>query len=280
MRLGGPLFGEYTEPEPWIHALRRLGYSACFCPVYSTQKDSTIQAFVKAARAANIVIAELSAWCNPLSPDDTIRRPAISLCEAQLALADRVGAVCCVGVGGSRAPQWDEPHPDNLTCYTFELVVETVQQIIDAVRPKRTFYTLATMPFAYPDSADSYLRLIKAVDRKCFGVHLDPVNLINSPQRFYDNNLLIRDCFAKLGPYIKSCHAKDVILAPQRLVHLDECRPGQGGLDYRVYLKELNKLDPNTPLMLSGLASEAEYAAAASHVRAIGEEVEGGSSPG
>ena len=53
-------------------------------------------------------------------------------------------------------------------------VETTVREIIDAVRPTRAFYTLEPMPWAYPDSVDSYLRLIAAIDRRAFGVHLDP----------------------------------------------------------------------------------------------------------
>ena len=37
-----------------------------------------------------------------------------------------------------------------------------------------------------PDSADSYVRLIKAVDRDAFGVHLDPANLVRNWERLVD----------------------------------------------------------------------------------------------
>ena len=37
-----------------------------------------------------------------------------------------------------------------------------VGQIIDAVKPSRTFYTLEPMPWMYPDSAESYAGLIKS----------------------------------------------------------------------------------------------------------------------
>ena len=140
---------------------------------------------------------------------------------------------------------------------------------MDAVKPTRTFYTLETMPWMVPDSADSYLRLIHAMDRKHFGAHLDPVNLVCSPQRFYRNGALIRECVQKLGPYIKSCHAKDISLSGKLTVHLDEVRPGQGGLDYRVYLQVLSKLDADTALMLEHLPNAEEYELAAQYVRSV-----------
>ena len=125
----------------------------------------------------------------------------------------------------------------------------------------------------YPDSPQSYLRLVEAIDRTANAVHLDPVNLVNSPQRYFKNAELIRDCFALLGPHIRSCHAKDILLQGQLTVHLDEVRPGLGQLDYRVFLSELNQLDPDTPLMLEHLPNEAEYDAAATHIRTIATEI-------
>ncbi len=274
MRLGGPVFEHTDDPEQWVAALRRLGYSAAYCPVDDSQSDGVIRAYAGAAEAANIVIAEVGAWSNPLSPDEPTRRAALALCQARLALADAIGARCCVNIAGSRGEQWDGPHPDNLTQATLDLIVETVRQIVDAVKPRRTFYTLEPMPWVYPDSPDSYLWLMQAIDRPQVAVHLDPVNIISSPQRFYANGALIRECFAKLGPHIKSCHAKDIRLDTKLTVHLDEVRPGLGGLDYRTYLQELNRLDPDTPLMLEHLSTAEEYALSAAYVRSVAEELQ------
>jgi sugar phosphate isomerase/epimerase len=127
------------------------------------------------------------------------------------------------------------------------------------------------MPWAYPDSADSYLSLFKAIDRRQFAVHLDPVNLVCSPQRYFGSGALIRECFAKLGPYIKSCHCKDILLQRKLTTHLDEVRPGLGGLDYATFLKELSKR-PDVPLMLEHLPNAEEYRLAAEYVRGVGKK--------
>ena len=273
MRLGGPIFGEISNPDSWAEAVKNHGYSAAFCPVNIDSDESTIDAYIEAAKEADIVIAEVGAWSNPVSIDDAERQAALERCRTQLALADRVGANCCVNISGSRGSKWDGPHPDNLIDDTFDLIVESVRSIIDDVKPTRTFYTLETMPWAYPDGPDSYLRLIKAIDRVQFAVHLDPVNIINSPERYFRSGDLIRDCFAKLGAYMKSCHAKDITLANNLTVHLDETRPGLGRLDYATYLRELDRLDPDIPLMLEHLPSAEEYALGAEHIRSVAEEV-------
>jgi len=117
------------------------------------------------------------------------------------------------------------------------------------------------------------LKLVKAIDRRQFAVHYDPVNLVNSPALCYQTGAMIRDAFAKLGKYIKSCHAKDIILRENLTVHLDEARPGLGALDYRAFLSELAKLDADTPMFLEHLPSSEEYKLAADHIRGIAREL-------
>ncbi len=270
MRLGGPVYGAQETPQQWIEAVRRHGYSAAYCPNAVMKKpddEKLIRAFEDAARAADIVIAEVGAWSNPISPDPAEAKKNIKLCQDRLSLADRIGARCCVNIAGSRGKKWDGPDKANLSKETFDIIAECVRTIIDAVKPTRTYYTLETMPWAWPDSADAYVALIKAIDRPRFAVHLDPTNLVNCPSRYYDNGAMIRECFEKLGPHIRSCHAKDIILHDRLMVHLDEVRIGTGGLDYIAFLQGLSKLDADIPLMLEHLASAEDYALAAEHVR-------------
>ena len=137
-----------------------------------------------------------------------------------------------------------DPHPDNFSAETFDLAVETVRSIIDAVEPSRTCYRLQTMTTNLPDRGDSHLELIQAVGRERFAVSLCPVDLIWSPRRHYDNGAIIRECFRRLGPHVKACHAKDVHLSRRLSVHLDQVRPGLVALNYRVYGRELAKLEP------------------------------------
>jgi sugar phosphate isomerase/epimerase len=272
IRLGGPVWGDIKDPQEWIQAIKAKGYSAAYCPVPPGTAEVTVKAFEKAASDANIIISEVGAWSNPISKNEKERKEAIKKCKDSLALADMIGAGCCVNISGSRGEKWDGPHPENLSRETFDLIVQTTREIIDEVKPVRTFFTLETMPWAFPDSPDSYLELIKAINRKQLAVHLDPVNMINSPRRYYNNGAFIKECFNKLGPYIKNCHAKDILLRSNLTVHLDEVLLGTGGLDYRVFLTELSKLR-DVPLMLEHLKTSEEYDQAATNVRKIGESI-------
>jgi len=270
MRIGGGLFVPWSTPQEWVEAVKAEGYSAAFCPVGDDADAGTIDAFARAARRADILIAEVGAWGNnPISPDDTLRRAGIEGCCRRLELAERIGAACCVNVSGSRGERWDGPHSENLTDDTFDLVVRSVREIIDAVKPTRTCYTLETMPWMYPDSPQAYARLLAAIDRERFGVHLDPVNLVCSPRDYYHTTALLEECFALLGPHIRSCHAKDILLEQKLTVHLDEVRPGAGNLDYRTYVRGMRTLGDDVPLMIEHLPDQEQYRIAAAHIRNV-----------
>jgi sugar phosphate isomerase/epimerase len=271
MRLGGPVYLESADknPESWVQALKKEGYRAAISPVNHEANDTLIADYKKAAKDNDILIAEVGAWSNPISRDTETRNKAIEYCKQQLALADRIGARVCVNIAGSRAEQWDGPHADNFSDETFEMIVETTRDIIDAVNPSHTFFALETMPWVFPDTADTYLSLLKAIDRKAFGVHLDPVNMISSPRLYYKNGDMMKDFFAKLGPFIKSAHAKDILISKKLTVRLDEVIPGEGELDYKLFLTELQKLDIDTPIIVEHLNSAEEYRKAATHIRNV-----------
>ena len=199
MRLGGQIFKPWHTADEWVQAVNEAGYRAAYCPLKPGAEPVTVRAYEQAAQSADIVIAEVGAWSNPLSPDAATRKAALEKCKQSLALADEIGARCCVNIAGSRGEKWDGPHPADLTEETFAMIVEAVREIIDAVKPKRTFYTLETMPWMYPDSTDSYLRLMQAIGRQHCAAHLDPVNLICSPQRYFSNGALLSECFARLA---------------------------------------------------------------------------------
>ncbi|BAM47890.1 sugar phosphate isomerase/epimerase family protein [Amphibacillus xylanus] len=273
MRLGGQVFIEDITPEKWIKKLQEKNYRAAVFPIDHTASDEEILSYQKAAEAADIVIAEVGAWSNPISPDPVVREKAINYCKDQLRLADRIGANVCVNISGSRGNQWDAPHPDNFSEATFNLIVKTVQEIIDDVKPTNTFFALEMMPWALPDDTETYLELMKAIDRKEFAVHFDPVNMLNSPRKVYRNRELIEEFFEKLGPYTKTAHAKDIALGTELTTHLSEVIPGEGILDYDAFLLGMDKLGPEIPLMMEHLDTEAEYDKATAYIRKKAEQL-------
>jgi len=270
MRLGAPLFESYDDPDQWIALLKHHGYGAAYCP--QIKDPFTARDYAAAAQRADIVIGEVGVWNNPLCADPKTRREALSLCKERLALADEIGARCCVNIAGSRGDQWDGPDPRNFADETFAMIVETVRDIIDSVLPQRACYALETMPWMHPDSIDSSLALVKAIDRKRFGIHFDPVNLITGPRLYHGNGNFIRDFVGAVGPHIQSVHAKDIVLRGKLTVHLDEARPGLGFLDYGVLLREIEMLDPDMPVLTEHLSAPEEYAESVRYIRGVAEK--------
>ncbi|MHC1694806.1 MAG: sugar phosphate isomerase/epimerase family protein [Eubacteriales bacterium] len=273
MRFGGQIFKPWTTPEQWAHAAKGYGYSAVYFPADHTADTAVIDGYVEAAKEYDLVISEIGIWNNLLDQNPIRKDENLTRAVRQLELADYVGANCCVNISGSYSEVWDGPHRDNLTRKGFEEVVLTTQRIIDAVNPKRTCYSLEPMPWMYPDSADSYVSLIKSVDRKGFAAHFDPVNIMCSPQRYYSNGEVIREWFDKLGDKILSCHAKDIKLSSALTVHLDECRPGLGELDYGTYLTCLSTLGDNVCLMLEHMTQESDYIEASKYIKGLADKL-------
>lgn len=268
LRLGAPAFCKSQDPEEIAMAHVNLGYRAAYCPKVEVSETDRVRSLREAFAKHDIVIAEVGRWLNLLDADPGKRKENLEKVTSGLALADEIGALCCVDIAGSfNEKVWYGPDPRNLTREFFEAAVENARKVIDAVKPRRARFCYEMMGWSMPDSPDNYLEMLKAVDRPAFGVHLDPCNLVNSPERFYRNADLLRECFEKLGPHIVSCHAKDLSWEVEMNVHFIEVAPGRGQLDYPAYLKGVASLPQRPPLMIEHLKTPEDYAAAARYIR-------------
>jgi sugar phosphate isomerase/epimerase len=260
LRLGGPIFLKSEDPRELAREHRRLGYSAAYCPKAKAGDTALVREIKRAFAAENVIIAEVGAWVNMMDPDSEKRHANLRYVIERLALAEEVGARCCVDIAGSMNPTvWYGPHPDNLSSEFFDATVENCRRVIDEIKPRRTKFTIEMMGWTLPDGPDTYLKLIKAVDRSAFAVHMDVCNGINSPARLYGNAEFIQECFTRLGRWVVSCHAKDLQWIPEMNVHFVEVIPGRGMVDYHTYLNQLSRLPIDVPLMLEHLKSPKEY---------------------
>ena len=243
------------------------GYGAAYFPLNSADPPEWIEAYADAARRHGLVIAEIGVWNNLLDRSPARREANLRYAVEQLRLADRVGAMCCVNISGSLGSTWDGPHPDNLTEATYRRVVADVRAIIDAARPRNTFYTLEPMPWMYPHSGEDLARLIRDVDRERFAVHVDMCNLVNAFDRVYHTGELTRAFFRAFGPLIRVVHAKDTVIRDDLTLHIDEAIPGEGLFDYDALLTACDGLYPDLPVMAEHLETEAEYLKATGFIR-------------
>ncbi|MDR3247345.1 MAG: sugar phosphate isomerase/epimerase [Treponema sp.] len=279
MRFGGSVMGPYAGADAFVAMARECGFRAVAFPLRYDAPLNEIDALVRALKDADILIAEVGAWRNnPLSPDKNEKKASLEDTKKQLELAEYIGAGCCVNVAGSHSGLWDGPSVDAFTPAVFNEVVETVQEIIDAVNPKKTGYSLETMPWMIPNSPDSYVALIKAINRPAFTGHLDTVNLVNSPERYYNNAALTQECFDKFGSSLRCIHVKDIILRTQLTVHLDECLVGQGGYDLGCLLRNAAKLPASAsgqeiPLLVEHLKTQQEFKISVAYLNKLAGEL-------
>ncbi len=265
MRLGGTVAGRFTNPQEWEEILVRTGFRAVTAPFSAYTPRKMVDDYCAVAEKHDVLIAEVGVWKNIFDPDPKTAAEAMAYAKAQLALADELGIECCVNIAGTAGSAgWDGADPSNYTRETYDRIVASVREILDAVQPKRAWYCLEPMPWMVPDGPDEYLQLIRDVDRPRFGAHMDFVNMINSPRRYLCANEFIGECFAKLGPYIRSTHLKDSHMDRMKLTTvLTECSPGEGELDFRAILKIIDRYLPaDAPVLLEHMNTFDEYRAA------------------
>ena len=267
MRLGIAGGISHSSAEEWAEKQVKLGCAAVVFPVGYQSADHVIDAYHKACTDHGLIIAEVGAWCNPLSADPEERKKNVEYIKNQLRLADRVGARCCVDIAGTSGERWDGAYIDNYSEDMYKRIIETVQEIIDSAEPSNTFYSLETMPWMIPDSPEIYAKIIKDVGRDRFAAHLDVANLINSPERYFFNGALMEKCFDLLGGKIRSCHAKDVLLEAPMTLHLKETACGNGGLDIAEYAALADKSDRDMPFIIEHLATEDEYVNSVNYIK-------------
>ncbi len=250
LRVGGQCFATDKTPEGLVTYHLRHGFSAAYDPGV---EDTVLLEEIKAAyREAGIVIAETGAYAlNILDTNPVLREQNFEKTCRRLERAERVGSLCCVGHGGTVSTGgWFAHNPENFSQASFDTTVSMVQRILDTVNPEHTTYVLETESRLLPDSPEIYRELVEAIDRPRFGVHLDPFNIISSPRRFYFSDDFIRQCFRLLGPYLVSCHSKDIKMVKDSQTHFHETFTGDGEIDYRAYIAEIVKLEQDVPMMI------------------------------
>ena len=265
MRLGGTVC--CGAPAEWEEKLVASGFRAVTAPFTCDTPREEIRRLLGICEKHDVMIAEVGVWRNLF---DRTEGPAnLDFAVRQLHLADELGIPCCVNVAGTDGTAgWDAADRGYFSEAMYRKLVASIRTIIDSAKPKTAFYSLEPMPWMIPDSPDVTLQLMKDVDREQFAVHMDFVNMINCPRRFLDAEGFIEECFAKLGPYIKSTHLKDSRMDLMELTTvLHECSPGEGGLDFVRVLRIIDRYLPaDAPVLLEHMSTFEEYRRAYDYV--------------
>lgn len=258
----------HTTPQEWAAKHKSLGLECVNFPVDYLSGEDTYMAYKQAADDARLVIAEVGIWRNTLATDLAERAKWIDYAIGQLRMADEIGARCCVNVVGTPyGPRWDGGYRENFSRDLWHQAVLMIRQIIDTAKPKNTKFTIESMPWMIPSTPDEYVRLIEDVDRPEFGAHLDVVNMITSPEKYFFNERFLDECFKKLGDSICSCHLKDIRLKEEYTFQLEECACGDGTLDIEHYVRLADNERKDMPMIIEHLDTDEQYAASVAYVR-------------
>ena len=260
----------HKSPQEWAQKHKALGLQTVNFPVSCDDGEDTFMAYKQAADEAGLTIAEVGIWRNTLASNPSERQRWIDYGIRQLRMADAIDAACCVNVVGTPyGPRWDGGYRENFSTELWDMAVAMIRQIIDTARPRHTKFCIESMPWMIPSSPDEYLRLIEAVDRPEFGTHLDVVNMITSPRRYFFNDEFLEECFEKLHGTIVSCHLKDIRLKPEYTFQLEECACGQGSLDLQRYIRLATAENPCMPMIIEHLTTDEEYIASIQYVQRL-----------
>jgi sugar phosphate isomerase/epimerase len=283
IRLGGPIIAtggtaagrsqshgsDMTDIPQLVEEHVRRGYRAAYTPSVRLADEDRLIKIRDEFSGRDVTLAEVQCWNNLLDPDEAVRKANREAVVEALAVADEVGAVCAIDTVGSYARESLNHHdPRNFSQDAFDAAVEMARYFLDTVQPTRTYFTYEVLAMHIVDEPEVVERLVKAVDRDHFGVHLDIVNLINCPRKYWYNGALMEECVRRFGPHIVAAHAKDVYMEDNcDTVRISEVRPGLGNIDYTTYLRCLDELPQTVTLMLEHLETEEEYRAAHEYIR-------------
>ena len=270
MRIGIGHTLPHSSPEQWADELTEMGFRAASFPAHYTAPASLIDAYVQAAKARDILIAEVGVWANPFSTNADERARAREACVEDFRLAEYIGARCCVNISGAFGPKWDFCYPENFTEAAYRANLEWFRYLLDTVRPQRTCYTLESMPWMLPSSPEETVKVLRDIDSPHFKAHIDICNFVNDPWKFTHCDELIDRTFALLGSEIVSCHLKDITMDELSTVHITEVLPGTGKMDLPRYLAKIEALgDPDMPVLIEHLQDKEVYQKALDYVKTI-----------
>ncbi len=268
MRLGISSGLIYDDAEKWAEAHCAMGLKSVVFPLDSNADKGLIKEYADAARANDLTIAEVGVWRNVNSSNPSEKKEMTDYAVRQLELAEEIGARCCVNVAGAIAgSRWDGGCRENFSEEAWKRTVESVQNIVDAVRPVKTKYCLEPMPWMIPTGPDEYLDLLSDINRDSVGVHMDIVNMINCPQRFFFQDVFMSEVFTKLDGLILSCHLKDIRLKEEYTWQLEECACGEGSLDIELYTSLATAHTSDMPMIIEHLHSDEEYRRSVAYVK-------------
>ena len=281
MRFGvsGDLFPRDMREFTAEHArrTRELGFSGIFTRFGANDPHTTPRAECRRVRDIlsdhGLAMYQCTGYWQPLMhADESIRREASRTLRAALRVAGELGARGIDTGPGSLSPNgpW-APHPGNWTADARRQLVKTLKECAPTAEDNGVYLSLEGHLLVTLDSAATVREVLDEVGSRWVRSDLDPVNWIGLAE-VYDTTTAVERMFKTLGEHVVSGHAKDVIIEDRLVIHIDQRPAGQGLLDYRTYLRLMEALNPEYPVIVEG-ATVAELPAVKAFLDSVAAEL-------
>ena len=243
----------------------RLGYSGVSLGFDHRWTDAELVAMRQAFDEQGVRIAELGCYCNFITPrDDEAARNT-----ERLQRALQAGAILncdhAVTYAGSRHPDPDQPfapHPDNWADATWETLIKRVWALLEGVDDIGVSLCLEPSPATPLNSLDSLAEFSADASSVRVRIALDPAAIF-TPAGAADSRRALAEIFATLADSIAIARATDLgLIEAGPEPRIAPAPLGQGVLDYETYLKLVNALELDTPVVVKYQPSDEAYGAA------------------
>jgi sugar phosphate isomerase/epimerase len=280
-----PRIDEFTEEH--ARHVRALGFTGCFTRFDLDDPFETSAASIARVRRIlddhGLEMVQAIGHRPPLiHPDERIRKEGIRVFQQALRIAGGLRAHSCHSGPGSlaqhgmtrsdwvRSGAWN-PHPGNWDPACKDRLIASLKECAKAAEDAGTHVGLEGHVLVTLDSAETMRDVIDAVGSPAVACDLDPVNWLRL-ETVYRSGAAIDHMVDVLGPdRILNAHAKDVVVLPRLVTHIDECASGLGILDYDTFMRRVEALGPERYLIIEHCTVEEIPAAKAFLDRKAGE---------
>ena len=207
-----------------------------------------------------------------IAADESERRQAARVLAEACRAAGALGAQAVLTGCGSADPRGAYvAHPYNWSQQAFDQLVQSLREVAVAAEANGVQIALEPHQLTTLSGPRRTRELIEATGSAAVRLNLDIVNWVTL-ETYFDTPRLITEAIAEIGAVTISAHLKDVVLEPRLVTHIDERLPGEGTLDWVVWLRALDQLLPEDGYALLDHASIDKAPAAFGYIRRIAAE--------
>lgn len=212
----------------------------------------------KAYDAAGVQIAAVGGYLNLLHPDPGHRAGNIAAFTSFLRRMSELGTTLISTETGSLAPSgdWDDD-PANRTPEAWTAFREVVTGLAGVAAAEGVTMLLEPYVVNICHTPELGVQMLQEVGSPALGICMDPTNFFTNelarPELVADT---MRSGFAAEGPYVRLAHAKDVTPPAPGSGKPGLPGPGQGLIDYPLYLELLAGIGYDGPLVIEHLTED------------------------